>query len=609
MNAMTMLTVGQPLADPGGMANANGFLEKANLMGQDSGFMTIMTKLTALTAQKNSSGQVTMGAQTELQMNGDSNVVMPASTQQMPEEQGLLQLAVLVHQLPAEIQQMLIKAVEQGDIEQLQMVLQRIQDLQIPQDMPVVDKGDPYEVDGPSLDTPKDQPMTNIQEAHKLPVAVWLMYFLGQYKQDLNSRTSFSEQTQAGIEAVSKEGQAVIQDNPLAIKTDLSFEPRVQTGNQEEIGVSGVSSLSIFLPVKSGNSDVLGLGVVSSSDSGQQASLSVFPPGLLEALERSSKFDGQPSLYLPSVLAQLITDGNGVKDNPASSTIAITDSSTLSAGTDSSGGGNTAFTHGIKEMSPAESLDGLNQEKSAQESGKQAVFADLKESLHKLYQEAKNNSNGHELPNEPNLSVQTDSKTDTLVPQASEQNTDDQASDTSIPSQQISSHSRIGQGEQVVIKRNVPVDGVTKEVVGILAKDIEYGQISPKRVVLYLDPPDLGRVRVNMVLDSGNQLSVHFLAERTEVRNILEGHMEQLRGQLVQKGLDISQLRVEAGRFADFASLDQGFQQNTPQERWASFKGDWHGMVSAKNMAEEEAVQVSQVLLHSNSNGRLHLII
>jgi len=342
------------------------------------------------------------------------------------------------------------------------------------------------------------------------------------------------------------------------------------------------SVLGRLLQSESGNSDVLGLGVVSSSDSGQQASLSVFPPGLLEALERSSKSDGQPSLYLPSVLAQLITDGNGVKDNPASSTIAITDSSTLSAGTDSSGGGNTAFTHGIKEMSPAESLDGLNQEKSAQESGKQAVFADLKESLHKLYQEAKNNSNGHELPNEPNLSVQTDSKTDTLVPQASEQNTDDQASDTSIPSQQISSHSRIGQGEQVVIKRNVPVDGVTKEVVGILAKDIEYGQISPKRVVLYLDPPDLGRVRVNMVLDSGNQLSVHFLAERTEVRNILEGHMEQLRGQLVQKGLDISQLRVEAGRFADFASLDQGFQQNTPQERWASFKGDWHGMVSAK---------------------------
>jgi flagellar hook-length control protein FliK len=252
-------------------------------------------------------------------------------------------------------------------------------------------------------------------------------------------------------------------------------------------------------------------------------------------------------------------------------------------------------------------VPGVNQEKSAHIRGKQAVFADLKESLKDLSQAPAENKDVRQGQVEP-FAFSQGGTSGNESSRPFEQDIEDMPSNNSPDLQQITGGQRMESRETVVVRRNVPVHAVTREAESIITKGMEQGQTLPRRVVLYLDPPELGRVRVNMVLDSGNQLSVNFVAEHASVRTVLEGHMEQLRGQLVQKGMEVSTLRVEAGGFADFASLDQGFQQNTPQERWASFKGDWPGMFSAKNVDEEETRQ-SAPIFKSNANGRLHLII
>lgn len=608
MNALPVLTDAPSLAGPGVMPDSHGPSGDSSLLGRSGGFQDIMAKINAVSRSGNSSKQSDIGpasAQgTSTITNGVDPSSGPAKTAQMPDERQLQQLAVLVQQLPQDVQQMLAHAVNQGDLKQLQLVLQRLQiNNTFSNDMPE-EAAPAVETQAADAEDVQAGPL-DMQEAQKLALAIWLMSFAGPLAQAASPGRSSVLGLNTGAQAASVNWcKAVSQDNSMDSKAAVSAGPA--TSFQPSPMVAADSSGPAVAPdavvsASSGSDSVL-----SSSSSSLEG---LFPPGLLESFRASvSQGDSRELrsvlelLMQPPVSAGISADSNQIKT--ADSLELPVNKAIVGAVDTAAGDDSDAQIQGEPLALP---VPGVNQEKSAHIRGKQAVFADLKESLKDLSQAPAENKDVRQGQVEP-FAFSQGGTSGNESSRPFEQDIEDMPSNNSPDLQQITGGQRMESRETVVVRRNVPVHAVTREAESIITKGMEQGQTLPRRVVLYLDPPELGRVRVNMVLDSGNQLSVNFVAEHASVRTVLEGHMEQLRGQLVQKGMEVSTLRVEAGGFADFASLDQGFQQNTPQERWASFKGDWPGMFFVKNVDEEETRQAAPIF-KSNANGRLHLII
>nr|WP_281382942.1 flagellar hook-length control protein FliK [Dissulfurirhabdus thermomarina] len=86
-------------------------------------------------------------------------------------------------------------------------------------------------------------------------------------------------------------------------------------------------------------------------------------------------------------------------------------------------------------------------------------------------------------------------------------------------------------------------DGVTRAI-----------RLNQHRAVLHLDPPELGRVRVEIVVRHNHEVQATFLAEHPEVRHLVEHNLAHLRTQLAQGGFDLAQCHVGVdsgdGRFA-----------------------------------------------------------
>ncbi|MDD3553348.1 MAG: flagellar hook-length control protein FliK [Deltaproteobacteria bacterium] len=675
MNALPVLTDAPSLAGPGVMPDSHGPSGDSSLLGRSGGFQDIMAKINAVSRSGNSSKQSDIGpasAQgTSTITNGVDPSSGPAKTAQMPDERQLQQLAVLVQQLPQDVQQMLAHVVNQGDLKQLQLVLQRLQiNNTFSNDMPE-EAAPAVETQAADAEDVQAGPL-DMQEAQKLALAIWLMSFAGPLAQAASPGRSSVLGLNTGAQAASVNWcKAVSQDNSMDSKAAVSagpatsFQPSpmvaadssgpavapdavapASSGSDSVLSSSSSSLEGLFPPgllesfrasvsqrdsgelrsvlellvqpsVSAGVGPAVAPDAVVSASSGSDSVLSssssslegLFPPGLLESFRASvSQGDSRDLrsvlelLMQPPVSAGISADSNQIKT--ADSLELPVNKAIVGAVDTAAGDDSDAQIQGEPLALP---VPGVNQEKSAHIRGKQAVFADLKESLKDLSQAPAENKDVRQGQVEP-FAFSQGGTSGNESSRPFEQDIEDMPSNNSPDLQQITGGQRMESRETVVVRRNVPVHAVTREAESIITKGMEQGQTLPRRVVLYLDPPELGRVRVNMVLDSGNQLSVNFVAEHASVRTVLEGHMEQLRGQLVQKGMEVSTLRVEAGGFADFASLDQGFQQNTPQERWASFKGDWPGMFSAKNVDEEETRQAAPIF-KSNANGRLHLII
>ena len=73
------------------------------------------------------------------------------------------------------------------------------------------------------------------------------------------------------------------------------------------------------------------------------------------------------------------------------------------------------------------------------------------------------------------------------------------------------------------------------------------GERSDMRV--QLDPPELGRLDIRLVVEKGAVLQLNIAAERPEVAMMLDKHMSELRQVLADQGLDLSKAEVHTGLF------------------------------------------------------------
>jgi flagellar hook-length control protein FliK len=94
-----------------------------------------------------------------------------------------------------------------------------------------------------------------------------------------------------------------------------------------------------------------------------------------------------------------------------------------------------------------------------------------------------------------------------------------------------------------------------------LARDIgEHFRVGEQRAVLQLQPPDLGRVTIDLRIEDG-QLHVRIAAEGQESQGLIENHLSELRQALRAGQIEVADLRVTLGDWQGSTGMGQNFNQ------------------------------------------------
>jgi len=99
-------------------------------------------------------------------------------------------------------------------------------------------------------------------------------------------------------------------------------------------------------------------------------------------------------------------------------------------------------------------------------------------------------------------------------------------------------------------------------VVDQLARGIaDHLRVGKQEAVLQLDPPDLGKVQIDLRIEEG-QLQVRIATESHESQGLIEHHLSELRQALRAGQIDVGDLRVTQGESGAGSSLTQDFNQS-----------------------------------------------
>ncbi len=133
-----------------------------------------------------------------------------------------------------------------------------------------------------------------------------------------------------------------------------------------------------------------------------------------------------------------------------------------------------------------------------------------------------------------------------------------------------------------------------------LARDIgEHFRVGERQAVLQLDPPELGKVKIELRIEDG-QLHVRIAAEGQESHALIEHHLPELHQALRAGQMDFGEVRVTQGEWNGGGALAQDFSQS-PHGRQESSRGVANSGVADEAMTEPLAQPVG------NSDGRVSM--
>jgi hypothetical protein len=120
------------------------------------------------------------------------------------------------------------------------------------------------------------------------------------------------------------------------------------------------------------------------------------------------------------------------------------------------------------------------------------------------------------------------------------------------------------------------IDGATinwrSGVERIAGEIVRHVQINKREAILHLDPPELGRIKIDLHLN-GDKLQAHIFTEAGEARSMIENHIQELRQALQANNLELVDVRVQGGWHGGAGDAMHGFlqqQQHQPaaQQEW-----------------------------------------
>ncbi len=124
-----------------------------------------------------------------------------------------------------------------------------------------------------------------------------------------------------------------------------------------------------------------------------------------------------------------------------------------------------------------------------------------------------------------------------------------------------------------------------------LADDIvSHARWGQKEAVLQLDPPELGKIKIDLRLEDG-KLHARIVAEGRESKQLIEAHLPELRQALAAGRLDGAEVRVSQGSWNGLAGDFFESFHHLPQGRQES---GWHAHASPSTSPEPERAKNRQ---------------
>lgn len=99
---------------------------------------------------------------------------------------------------------------------------------------------------------------------------------------------------------------------------------------------------------------------------------------------------------------------------------------------------------------------------------------------------------------------------------------------------------------------------VIAQVAGELSAHISR---STREAVIHLDPPELGRVKIDLVLE-GERVQAHIVAESADVGALIQSHLSELKQALHSHNLALDKVQVDVHTGGQPGSFAQSFQQD-----------------------------------------------
>ena len=119
-----------------------------------------------------------------------------------------------------------------------------------------------------------------------------------------------------------------------------------------------------------------------------------------------------------------------------------------------------------------------------------------------------------------------------------------------------------------------------------------------RRAVLQLNPPELGKVRVELIVHKNSNIHATFVADQPEAKHILETNMVQLKTQLEAQGFQLGSCSVDIGQGWGNQHQDSNFNG------WNSGNGLAESLVS-----ETETTENSEASGLQSMTGRVHIVV
>lgn len=130
-----------------------------------------------------------------------------------------------------------------------------------------------------------------------------------------------------------------------------------------------------------------------------------------------------------------------------------------------------------------------------------------------------------------------------------------------------------------------PATPAWRPVVEHVARDmVEHLRVGKQEAVLQLDPPELGRIKIDLRLEDG-KLHANIVTEGQESRGLIESHLGELQQALRSHQIEVVEMRVSQGQWNASGGLGQNFEQ-ARQERQEGARGFAAGGVFDRDIDE-----------------------
>ncbi len=104
---------------------------------------------------------------------------------------------------------------------------------------------------------------------------------------------------------------------------------------------------------------------------------------------------------------------------------------------------------------------------------------------------------------------------------------------------------------------------IIDQVIGEISGQIRIGK---QQAVLQLDPPELGKLQIDLVMD-GDKLAARIVTETQESRALIEMHLPELRQALGESRVELVDVRVDSGAWTGFGGVGQEAGQQSDRGR------------------------------------------